>query len=467
MKIVLHGFGTFAVIFRHVIAAARTVAPEIGWAVVLPTPHYRDLMREVLADDDILSLEDHLSRALEPMRETAELGAYIGNIFADIEAEKRQFKHRPGWKQLARAAEIYRIYKHFLQRVAPTHVLISQVEGFEGKMLASLAKELGLPVLVPIPGRNFGGSYFSAGVSEALPAGRHTSPELFAEARRFLERFRTVGTAPSGLPEQVDASDEQLSDLRKPLMARTLGFVRRSVTRPDLFEIDNLRAGLLNNLPAVRDRWWRLKSAMAERFHDIDDIAELPPRFIYYPLQVSPESSINTPAPYFLDQLRAIDAIRFAMPNDHLLVVKEHPAAISQRPHAFMRALRRRAGVIVIHYRSSSRALIERSACTISVTGTATLEAFLLGQPALSLGPNIISEYLGGVCPLDQLGARIVRAIAQSPDDDSVLQAVAEIFSVRYDFVFRAPGHPDEPVLRRSNIERFLAALLDHIRREA
>ena len=50
----------------------------------------------------------------------------------------------------------------------------------------------------------------------------------------------------------------------------------------------------------------------------------LPKRFIYYPLQVTPEASINTPAPYYVDQMRAIDALRLAMPPDCALVVKEH-----------------------------------------------------------------------------------------------------------------------------------------------
>lgn len=35
MKIVLHGFGTYAIVFSHLVEAARRIAPEIEWAVIL------------------------------------------------------------------------------------------------------------------------------------------------------------------------------------------------------------------------------------------------------------------------------------------------------------------------------------------------------------------------------------------------------------------------------------------------
>lgn len=466
MKIVLHGFGTYAIVFRHLVETARRLAPELDWAVTLPTPHHLDIMRAVLRDEDILSLQDHQARRLAPVRDASHLRNYVGNIFTDIETEKRHLKHRPAWEQVARADEIYCLYKAFLQRIGATHVLISQIETYEGKMLVGLAHELGLRVIIPIYVRIAGGMMFGADAVETLPASKAATPKFREEARAFMQHYRNVAMPAFRLPDPNDPQDALLDDFRKPLLERALSFVRRSLDRPDLFELDTLRTGILNNLPALRDAWWGLRIAVAKRQYDIDRLEDLPPRFIYYPLQTTPEASINTPAPYFVDQTRAIDAIRFAMPNDHLLVVKDHPSAIPVRPVSFVRSLRRRAGVVVAHYRTDSRALIERAACTISVTGTATLEAFLLGKPSLSLGSHIISGYLGGVCPIDQLAPRIRKAIANPPADETVAHALAEIFSVRHDFFFNAPGLPGEPVLRRRNIERILSGLLDHLRRE-
>jgi hypothetical protein len=263
-----------------------------------------------------------------------------------------------------------------------------------------------------------------------------------------------------------DPDDPPLPVLSKPLPQRIIGFVRTSFARPDLFEREYLRIALLNNLPWFRDRMWQYNAKRAAREFDVEQLEDLPPRFIYYPLHITPESSINTPAPYFVDQFRAIDAIRFAIPNDHILVVKEHPLALSTRSVRFLRALRRRAGVVVAHYSTSSRALIERASVTISVTGTATLEAFLLGRPALTLGSSYISGYLGGVCPIDQLGERLKDCIRQKISDEDVVKVIAEIMSVKYDFVQRDPNYPGQPTLRRRNLERYVAAIKDHIARD-
>jgi hypothetical protein len=465
MKIVLHGFGTYPFVFRHLVAVARKTAPQLAWAVILPNPHHRALMREVVDENDILSLQDHLTRDIKPLHDASELSGYPGRIFANIEAEKYAFKHRPAWEQMARAAEIYRVYKAFLQRIRPTHVLLPQIEGYEGRMLPHLASELGIKAMIPMPGRNLGGTFFSPDAEESLPPYREASPAKVAAARDFITRFRTEGIPATG-PASIDPDDEILGSAGKSLPARAIDFVRRGVSRPDLFEVEHLRTSVLNNLPWFRDTMWRVNRKRGEKEFDIARLEDLPKHFIYYPLQVTPESSINTPAPYFVDQLRAIDAIRFALPNDHLLVVKEHPSAILTRPPSFVRSLRQRAGVTVAHYRTDSRALIERAALTISVTGTATLEAFLLARPALTLGPALVAPYLGGVCGVDELRVRIRQAIDHSPSDDAVVQAVAEIFSVSYDFVLRPPGLPGEPGLRRGNIERMLAAILDHAARE-
>jgi hypothetical protein len=467
MRILLHGFGTFSLIWRHLIAHAQKVAPEIEWAIILQTDHHLEVLRQVLPQERIFCLEHHQARARDLALDLSGLGSYHGNIHADIEAEKVAFKHRPAGIQLARATETYRLYKAFAQRFRPTHLLISQIEGFEGKMLTGLGHELGLTVMVPTNGRNLGGTFFSPDAFETLPAHRCATPELIERARDFVTAFRERPTSASGRPANPEAAGAVLSDFRPPLVARTARFIRRALARPDLFDREHLRTSLLNNIVPVRNAWFGFNRWRARGLFDIGTMDALPERFIFYPLQYTPESSINTPAPYFVDQLRVIDALRFSMPPDHLLVVKEHPACIVVRPTSFMRTVRRRAGVVVAAVGMDSRALIRRAALTVSVTGSATLEAFLFGRPALMLGPSLISTALGGPCPLDALPERMQASIASPPPDEAVIRAVAEIMSVSYDFAFGAPGLPGEPVLREGNIARLLAALRDHAARAA
>ncbi len=467
MRILLHGFGSFALVFRHLIAHAQKAAPEIEWAIILQTDHHLDVLREVLPEERVFCLQHHQAHERGLTLDLDSLASYHGNIHADIEAEKLAFKHRPARVQLARAIEAYRLYKSFAQRFAPTHVLISQIEGYEGKMLTALGHELGLTVMVPTNGRNLGGTFFSPDAYETLPAHRDATPELIERARAFVSAFRERPTSASGRPKDPAAGGALLDDFRPPLPVRTARFVRRAMQRPDLFDREHLRTSLLNNLAPLRDSLFALHRRKAYRLHDVATFDDLPAKFIYYPLQMTPESSINTPAPYYVDQFRAIDALRFIMPHDHILLVKEHPAAIVVRPLPFLRAIQNRAGVMMAAANMDSRALVRRAALTVSVTGSATLEAFLFGRPALTFGPTLFSSYLGGACPISTLQERLRSAIAAPPADETIVRAVAEIMSVSYDVTFGVPGTPGEPVLREGNIARFLDAVRDHARRVA
>jgi len=465
MKIVLHGYGEYAVLYRHLIDRAHKDAPELQWAVILPTSHFKDRFQAVLPDDHILCLEDARARYRPAAADPAELAGYFGNINADIEAEKHTFKFRPAAEQLSRALETYRLYKDFFSRVQPTLVLFSHVEGYESKMLIAVAREFGVEVAVPTDCRSIGGTYFSPDDLETVPQPRPVTPELLAKAREFLAAFRERNLPAGRVPFNISPDDRPLSNFRKPLPIRTMNFVRRLLRDPALFEFINLRVSVQNNLPLVRDTIWRLRAARNARQFDIGSLDALPAKFIYYPLQYSPESSINTPAPFYVDQLRAIDAIRFAMPSDHLLVVKEHPACITVRAVDFMPALRRKAGVTVAHYRLDSLEIIRRAAATIAVTGTATLEAFLLGRPSLVLGHSLVTEYLGGVCSIADLPERLRKVLGRTLPEESIVRAVAELMSVSHDFLLWPPGRAGEPALRNENIRRFLKALVTHLNR--
>src|SRR5690606_15063995 len=109
---------------------------------------------------------------------------------------------------------------------------------------------------------------------------------------------------------------------------RAAGFARRLIDEPEMREFDVFRAMLLNNIPLLAKAIWDTRGIINRRIFDIKSSESLPPRFAFYPLQYSPESSINTPAPYFVDQMRVIDAIRFSLPSDTILVVKEHPTCM-------------------------------------------------------------------------------------------------------------------------------------------
>ena len=465
LNIAVHGFGTYAILYYHMIAHARTVAPNIKWTMILPTSHHLDVVAGLLDPSDILCLEDHQSISSSSERDLTELSNYSGNLYADIETAKQVFKHRPGAEQVSRAVEIYAIYKRFLIETKATHVLFAHVETVEGKILVSLAHELGLPAMLPTDLRNLGGMCFSPSTDESLPIYRCARPTDLQQASQFLNEFRMQPKAALNLLLKDDPADVPLPIFQKPFQLRVWNQLQRTLRNPRLFEPPLFAISVKYAFPRIRELIRGLRAARNRRLHDLDDLSKLPAKFIYYPLQTTPESSINTPAPFYIDQIRAIDAIRFSMPSDCVLVVKEHPAAIGVRAAAYYHTLRRKAGVLVARCDLPSLRLIERAGLTISVTGTATFEAFLFGRPSLALGHSFIAEYLGGVCSLRELPERIRRTFNSCPSDERVVAALAEIFSVRYLCVFRPADEAGSGATRPENIKRLFAAVTDHMAR--
>lgn len=460
MKVVLHGFGSFPIVFWHMIQHARSIDAPIDWAIILTTDHHRELFVKLLGAERVTVL-NHAGEERYP--DIGDL-VYPGTLYRDIEAEKRTFKYAPAGKQYARAMSLYRQVRDFIRGFGPTHALVSQVEGFDGKVFIAAAREYGAEVVVPTSCRNLGGTFFSPDDVESLPVYANASEERDrVSAQAFIENFRH---APKPARWSPDVSgDEVLDAFVPPLPVRAVAAARRWLATPGGFQWDYLRASFLNNLPFLRDRIWAARRRANERHCDIRSLEALPRKFIFYPLQYTPESSINTPAPYFLDQFRAIDAIRFSMPSDCVLVVKEHPACILLREGSFVRRLQNTSGVVVAHYGLSSLELVKRAGLIISVTGTATLEALLLGRRAVTLGGSLVSGMLGGVCSLGDLERRIARELEADIPDTEVVTAIATLFNVRHEVSFGSPGTPGEPVLRRKNISRLTEAFIDHCRR--
>ncbi|MCF2524442.1 hypothetical protein [Bradyrhizobium sp. G127] len=465
IRFLVHGYGTYAIIYRHIIELAKTFAPEVEWSMILPSSHHIEPVSEVLAAENLLCLEHAQSRHVSNVSDFSTLQNYPGSIYADIEVEKKIFKHRPADQQVARALEVYQIYKGFVLRIKPTHILMAHVETFEGKALVAIARELGIPVIIPSDLRNLGGVSFTSDVLETLPAYREANCETIARARQFLSEFRQNAMPafrPSGF---AVAGEEPLPHYQKSAPQRLVRFLKRTIDNPGLFEPALLATSIKYAFPRYLEAIRKFRSYRNGRIYDIAALNELPEKFIYYPLQTSPESSINTPAPYFIDQMRAIDAIRFAMDSDCTLIVKEHWASVGIRPPSFYAELRRRAGVRIANFGLPSLELIKRAQLTISVTGTAVFEAFLLGQPSLALGGCFIAEYLGGVCNIDQLSKRIRHAIDNPFDDEYIVQALAEIYSARYECVFRPADEPGFHGNRPENIKRLLRSILQHVER--
>jgi hypothetical protein len=465
VKILTFGFGTTPIFLKALFERVRSDAEHVDWLVVLPTSHHKKLMEDEVGVEKVLCLGTSLS-LISTKTDVSCLHGYAGNIFRDIETTKKGLKHKKSNIQERKAITTYCLLKEFIVANKPDYILyIQPIEGMDGMILANIAKELGIPLAVPHHTRWLGLTFFASEPQEILPTCSRFTKEDLQWAEEFLHLFRCK--IEKIVAENPSCKSEIAKHEFPPRIQRAKGYIYRLFKEPQNRELSTLQISLLNNwVPFYfRARMW-LRKVLNKKYFNCNDFTKLPSKFVFFPLQYSPESSINVPAPYFIDQMRVIDAIRLSMPGDMKLVVKEHPVCLRVRPKSFMKKLLHTAGVVVVKYNEDTQKLIENAEITISVTGTAALEAYLSKKPSLVMGPTFFSAFLDGQCCIDELKTRIVNADNKKISDDEIIQNIAKVRAVSSDFVAHAPSKSDNRMMRVDNIEQFWKEFLIHVERQ-
>jgi hypothetical protein len=120
---------------------------------------------------------------------------------------------------------------------------------------------------------------------------------------------------------------------------------------------------------------------------ELDDLAEK--TFVYYPLQKEPEATIMQAAPECLSQHASVLAVARDLPAGVLLAIKENSSAIGRRTASFYDQIAALKSVVLLRSDTPSIEAIKRAAATITIAGTASMEAAILGKPALTFSEHI------------------------------------------------------------------------------
>jgi len=164
--------------------------------------------------------------------------------------------------------------------------------------------------------------------------------------------------------------------------------------------------------------------------------------FVYFPLQKDPEVAIMQSAPECLDQFAAIVSIARDLPAGVKLAVKENPSTIGRRAVDFYDQITAMKNVVLLGLETPSISAIKQATATVTIAGTASMEAAILGKPSLTFSPHVKWAFLpharvvGQDCDLPALlawavngsfdeeqaradGSRFAEALAQSSMDMS------------------------------------------------
>lgn len=446
--------GSYAKILRH----CADFLPEFKISAICPNwqSHEETKKEQRFSDVDYLYTEFNSLFERIDISEFCETYSSI-NIYEVLLVDKTHFKKMTGDYQLRyictageRLAEIYK-------RTQPSYIFFPIIETVDAMMAYRMALHFGIRPIMYCHSRFTNLSFFSESHLELLPAYLNDveKPESDkAWGVDFLDEYRAkpgpfnYRPAFSGGDVYADFGEDSTAIqrlFRSVWLKYTIERHNRMISLWISFQVHFQKI-----FQPIRNFIFHL----IERFY----IKPLPaPKVDYdfFPLHFSPESSINVPAPYFIDQTRVVDKILLDGNHNRILVVKEHPAMFGVRGYNFYRSLKNRPFVSFVHRLTPSHQLI-RNACTVySVTGTACLEAFFLEVKWVQFGSNYLSNWLY---------RRESSGVNSTP-----LDFICDVRSISCDFVLYSPGRslPDDRILfSKKNVEKLCEHLKFHIRHD-
>lgn len=194
--------------------------------------------------------------------------------------------------------------------------------------------------------------------------------------------------------EKMDASHSMTTIIRE--IAR-LTFFRLEFLVLDLLKFDfkiKKRTSYYRTVLQHLYKWWFYKkfSRLAEK-----DLKAFSPRpFLYFGLALEPEFSVQGKTKEYNDQASIIRQLAMSLPAGYDLVIKEH-AALGRRHLSFYEDLLKFPNIRMAHPSVRGIDLATNARAVATLAGTVTLEATLLGKPAIEFSTHSVFSFLPNV----------------------------------------------------------------------
>nr|MBI1232825.1 hypothetical protein [Cytophagales bacterium] len=258
-----------------------------------------------------------------------------------------------------------------------------------------------------------------------VPITRPVTDDLREEAKALKQKVYTGGqkvlayTAPSSFKHWI-----------RQYIFHANNFVRRITPSPikgiDQYTAPTLAEGARNVLRRS------INSLMLPSKH----MLKIPPngKFVYYPFHMSPESMIDTWAPFYQDQIAFIEQISRAIPIDFEFVVKLHFSDPTSYSRAQLQKLMKIPRLRVASPFVPSRPFLEQSSLVIGLTGTTNIEAALRGKPVLLFAdsPYVHFPRSEKADRPDKLSTQIKRMLATPPPNEEEIVESYATYLARY-----------------------------------
>jgi len=346
----------------------------------------------------------------------------------------------------------YKVIRDLIKFFKPDLIIIATFL-YEGQaMLGLLGNKYGIPTISitdsKVPGYNmFACDYMDRGgqlisrVNE-LHSGAVDSSNR-KKAQQFIVDFREKFQAPHYMkPEAL--KENLFKKIRHEL--RPLKLIFEWYTKP------SVRANYIKTVgPTIdyrppkiiwRDHFCQKKYAKFAQKFLYYPFAKVG-KFVFFPLQFTPEASADLMCPLFNNQVEVARQIAMSLPDDYTLVVKEHPNMVGLRTPAYLEKLARTANVKLIDYRISSEEVLKQADLLIANYSTTIFEAAIYGKPAIVLGDSETFKLLPNVIKhtdMQTMTAAIKKALLINTNNAEYERRlenyIAAVFDVGFDFKY-------------------------------
>lgn len=321
------------------------------------------------------------------------------------QADKAHFKRYSGIYVQKVITTFAHIFKKWLQEDKPDFVFFPIIESLDAMVLYLVCKELEIKTIVYTHSRLTHLSFLSPDKFESFP---RIKQDEWQEILSFTKDPEVIRIATTLMQSKGRLSNQILSSVERLNQAKRRTLYKPEIPNPfiRLFKNKVHQIGVerhnrfLNNKTKFMVMFHFIFVPLGRLFYDFIEkfylnpvpVHNLPKRYNIFPLHFSPESSINTPAPYFIDQLRVIDKI--LLETNIPLVIREHPAVYGKRPLSFYREIKKRPNLYFSSRIENYDELLSSAEKIYSVTGTVSIEAFMKNKPYELLGENLLTSFI-------------------------------------------------------------------------
>ena len=166
--------------------------------------------------------------------------------------------------------------------------------------------------------------------------------------------------------------------------------------------------------------WREARRMQGRKMARLSELVGTP--YVYFPLQVDPETGFQGRSPEYFNQHAAIVSISRDLPAGVRLAIKEHFPALGLRPVNFYDQLRDLKNVVLLDVRENGLDAIRHCSAVATINGSSGQEAAVLGKPVITFGRHNlynVLEHVFVVSDETQLAGTIRTALAEGFDHES------------------------------------------------